>query len=580
MNPQALQSVALAVAEARSVETVLGRIVLGLLAQEGVALARIWLVAPGDICASCPMRPECPDQSRCLHLVASAGNPVADTGEDWSRLNGDFRRFPMNVRKVGRVGGTGEPLLVNTDLAESPEMARPDWLRRERIVSFAGQPLIFRGEILGVLAVFSRAEIQEAQFEWLRTFADHAAVAIANARAFEEVARLRQQLELERDYLREEVREALAFGEIVGQSPALQTVLKQIDLVAPTDAAVLILGESGTGKELVASAIHEHSPRRDRALVRVNCASVPAELFESEFFGHVKGAFTGALRDRVGRFQLADRGTLFLDEVGEIPIALQGKLLRVLQEGQFERVGDDTTRKVDVRIIAATNRDLKRDVETARFRHDLYYRLSVFPIELPPLRERREDIPALAAHLLRLACARLKRPGMRLTSQDLAALERYDWPGNVRELQHVIERAIILGQGGRLRFDTALPRRQLGSESAKQRQTAIVGPRPTATVVPEAEVRRRERENVLAALEQARWKVYGPGGAAELLGIKATTLASRHEGSRDRAPGVVPAPRSWTGSRARGRARSRYSVLALRDIPTERTREMSRPADS
>jgi len=527
MNPQALQSVALAVAEARSVETVLSRIVLGLLAQEGVALARIWLIAPGDICASCPMRPECPDQSRCLHLVASAGKPVADAGEDWARLNGDFRRFPMNVRKVGRVGGTGEPLLVNTDLAESPEIARPDWLRRERIVSFAGQPLIFREEILGVLAVFSRAQIQAPQFEWLRTFADHAAVAIANARAFEEVARLRQRLELERDYLREEVREALAFGEIVGQSPALQTVLQQIDLVAPTEAAVLITGESGTGKELVASAIHERSQRRARALVRVNCASVPSELFESEFFGHVKGAFTGALRDRVGRFQLADRGTLFLDEVGEIPIALQGKLLRVLQEGQFERVGDDTTRKVDVRIIAATNRDLKRDVETGRFRQDLYYRLSVFPIELPSLRERPEDIGALAAHFLRLACSRLKRPDIRLTSQDVATLRQYDWPGNVRELQHVIERAVILAQGGRLRLDPALARRHSGPPSATPRQAAIVQSRPTAAVEPEAEMRGRERENVLAALDQARWKVYGPGGAAELLGIRPTTLGSR-----------------------------------------------------
>ena len=528
MHPQALQSVALAVAEARSVETVLSRIVLGLLAQEGVALARIWLIAPGDICASCRMRPECPDQSRCLHLVASAGQPVAGIGEDWSRLDGDFRRVPLGVRKVGRVGGTGEPILINTDLAESSWIARPDWVRRERIVSFAGQPLIFRAEILGVLAVFSRAEIQAAQFEWLRTFADHAAVAIANARAFEEVARLRQQLELERDYLREEVREALAFGDIVGQSPALQTVLHQVDLVAPTDAAVLILGESGTGKELVASAIHGRSPRHERALVRVNCASIPAELFESEFFGHVKGAFTGALRDRVGRFQLADRGTLFLDEVGEIPLALQGKLLRVLQDGQFERVGDDTTRKVDVRIIAATNRDLKRDVEAGRFRQDLYYRLSVFPIELPPLRERPEDIDALAAHLLRLACARLRRPEMRLTSQDVAVLKRYDWPGNVRELQHVMERAVILGQRGRLRLDLALlPRRQLGSEPTKQRQAPTVESRPSATVVPEAEKRRRERENVLAALEQAHLKVYGPGGAAELLGINASTLASR-----------------------------------------------------
>ena len=327
--------------------------------------------------------------------------------------------------------------------------------------------------------------------------------------------------------LRARLGEELTVNELVGNSVPMQRVKEIIGKVAGTDSPVLIEGESGTGKELVAAAIHRLSSRAKGPFMPVNCSAIPEDLLESEFFGHVRGAFSGAVSDALGLFRGANEGTIFLDEIAELSPPLQVKLLRVLQEMQVRPVGSTKAFPVDVRVIAATNRDLKRDVETGRFRQDLYYRLSVFPIELPPLRERREDIPALAAHLLRLACARLKRPGMRLTSQDLAALERYDWPGNVRELQHVIERAIILGQGGRLRFDTALPRRQLGSESAKQRQTAIVGPRPTATVVPEAEVRRRERENVLAALEQARWKVYGPGGAAELLGIKATTLASR-----------------------------------------------------
>jgi transcriptional regulator with GAF, ATPase, and Fis domain len=523
MRPEVLQSVALAVAEARSVESVLAGIVEGLTAEGDIALARIWLINPGDICSSCPMRAECPDQSHCLHLVASAGRPT-QAHEDWSRLAGAFRRIPLKVHKVGLVGSAGKPLLIGSNLAASQWAADPEWARHEAITSFAGQPLIFRGEILGVLAVFRRAEMNETQFGWLRTFADHAAVAIANARAFEELTRLRHQLELERDHLRHEVREALAFGDIVGESPALKAVLRQVELVAPTDATVLVLGESGTGKELIASAIHDRSARRQRALVRVNCASIPADLFESEFFGHVKGAFTGAVRDRVGRFELADGGTLFLDEIAEIPTTLQGKLLRVLQQGQFERVGEDRTRRVDVRIIAATNRDLKRDMEAGRFRQDLYYRFSVFPIELPPLRGRKSDIPALSAHFLRQSCLKLRRTEVRLCDADIEGLAAYDWPGNVRELQHVIERAVILGERGRIRLDLALPPHRGASEAKEPRAPA---PSATTAIVTDQEMRRRERQNILAALEQTQGKLYGRDGAAALLSIKATTLASR-----------------------------------------------------
>jgi transcriptional regulator with GAF, ATPase, and Fis domain len=326
---------------------------------------------------------------------------------------------------------------------------------------------------------------------------------------------------------REEIKEALVSGEIIGQSPALHLVLEQIERVAPTDATVLILGESGTGKELVASAIHERSVRRHRPLVRVNCASVPANLFESEFFGHVRGAFTGALRDRVGRFQHADGGTLFLDEVGEIPLSQQAKLLRVLQEGQFERVGEDKTRTTNVRLIAATNRNLTREVEAGRFRQDLYYRLNVFPVEVPPLREHKEDIPALTVHFLHLSCARLKRPEVRLTNEDVELLTRYDWPGNVRELQHVLERAVILAQGPRLRLDLALAQGVPQSSCWTEATNALREAPPLLGVLRHAELKRREGENILAALEQARWKVYGTGGAAELLGIKPTTLESR-----------------------------------------------------
>jgi transcriptional regulator with GAF, ATPase, and Fis domain len=325
----------------------------------------------------------------------------------------------------------------------------------------------------------------------------------------------------------EEVKEALAYEEIIGQSPALRLVLEQIERVAPTDATVLVLGESGTGKELVASAIHERSARRHHPLVRVNCASVPAELFESEFFGHIRGAFTGALRDRVGRFQHADGGTLFLDEVGEIPLSQQAKLLRVLQEGQFERVGEDKTRTTNVRLIAATNRDLTHEMEAGRFRQDLYYRLGIFPIEVPPLRERKDDLPALATHFLRRSCTRLQRPEVRLTNDDVELLARYDWPGNVRELQHVIERAVILAQGIHLRLDLAL------TQGTSRSSYSLVLSRETKeeatplSVLRHADLKRRECENILAALEQVRWKVYGAGGAAELLGLNPTTLASR-----------------------------------------------------
>ncbi len=342
--------------------------------------------------------------------------------------------------------------------------------------------------------------------------------------ALQEIERLREQLEIENRYLREEVKTALAFGDIVGESAALRTVLQQIEIVAPTEASVLILGETGTGKELLARAIHEHSLRRERPLITVNCSAVPRELFESEFFGHVKGAFTGALKDRLGRFQLADGGTLFLDEVGEIPLELQSKLLRVLQEGRFERIGEEHTRSVNVRIIAATNRNLQQEVEVGRFRQDLYYRLSVFPITIPPLRERREDIPLLAIHFIARASVRLNSPRARMKPEQVEQLKNYQWPGNIRELQNVIERAVILARGGVLQLDHALPE----SRSEKNIATALLPNTAARSGLSHEEQRKEhERANILAALAKAEGKVYGASGAAELLGLKPTTLAYR-----------------------------------------------------
>ena len=331
--------------------------------------------------------------------------------------------------------------------------------------------------------------------------------------------KVRKNLEFENEYLQEELRGN--YSAIVGDSPALKKVLAQIEMVAPTDANVLILGESGTGKELVARAIHDRSPRKDAALVRVNCASVPRELFESEFFGHVRGAFTGAVKDRVGRFELANGGTLFLDEIGEVPLELQSKLLRVLQEGQFEKVGEDRTRTVDARIIAATNRDLADEVKTGRFREDLYYRLSVFPIELPPLRDRAEDIPKLAQYFLQQSARKLGVNAPRLTPANMKELQSYDWPGNVRELQNVIERAVIRGRNGQL--DLGLSRASaIAGRTARKPDSA-----PKAAPASLHELKDHERAFIVEALAKTRGKIYGPDGAAALLGLKPTTLSSK-----------------------------------------------------
>jgi transcriptional regulator with GAF, ATPase, and Fis domain len=341
-------------------------------------------------------------------------------------------------------------------------------------------------------------------------------------RAFEEIEVLKSQLELHNTYLQEAIIEAKAFGDLVGQSSVLRHIIGQIDLVAPTEASVLILGETGTGKELVANEIHRRSRRQDGPLVRVNCASVPRELFESEFFGHVRGSFTGAVKDRAGRFETAEGGTIFLDEVGEIPLDIQNKLLRVLQERCYERVGDDRTRRADVRIIAATNRDLKQAVVTGRFREDLYYRLNVFPIHVPPLRERLDDVPSLAKYFVELSTRDLKCAKPRLTRAAVTKLQNYDWPGNVRELRNVIERAVILARGGTLDFDLSVSNRLLPTRAARPAANA-----PQPELLTEAELQRRERNNLLATLEKTNWKIKGPDGAAELLGVKPTTLLSR-----------------------------------------------------
>jgi hydrogenase-4 transcriptional activator len=362
----------------------------------------------------------------------------------------------------------------------------------------------------------------------------HNELELGVARRTAEIQKLQERLHAENIYLKEELAGAHTYSGIIGESPSLKAVVSRIGLVAPTGANVLILGESGTGKELIAREIHRESTRKDRPLIKVNCATIPKELYESEFFGHVKGAFTGAVNDRMGRFEAVDGGTLFLDEVAEIPPSLQGKLLRVLQEGEFERVGEGRTRKVDVRIIAATNKNLMEEIKNGRFREDLYYRLNVFPVEVTPLRDRKEDIPLLVTHFIEVFSRRLNRPVPRLTEANLMDMKAHDWPGNVRELQNIIERALILSPHGRLHFD--LPRVNSGAPLPGQSLSEAASS-PTTPILTEADIAALQKQNMLAALILSDWKIYGKDGAAQLLGIKPTTLIERMRRLKIKRPG-------------------------------------------
>ena len=332
----------------------------------------------------------------------------------------------------------------------------------------------------------------------------------------------------------DELRSEVTFSGIVGKGPALRRLRQQVNTVAPTNATILIFGETGTGKELLAGAIHQRSQRRGKPLVRVNCSSIPKELFESEFFGHARGAFTGAIKDRLGRFDVAEGGTLFLDEVSEIPLQLQSKLLRALQEKSYERVGEEKTRHADVRIIAATNRDLKKEVTEGRFREDLYYRLNVFQLKVPPLRERPEDIPLLVTHFVESLAEENRCPKPRLTEAGIKALLGYDWPGNIRELRNVIERAVILAQGGVLEFD--IPAFGASANLTSFAPSDVDKTEPG--YLTEAELQHHERQNLFAVLQKAGWKVKGAGGAAELLGVSPTTVFARIGKMGLKRPGI------------------------------------------
>ena len=497
----ALAHIALEMTSVLDLGALLGAITDGLVAELDVSLARIWLLEPPD------------DR---LRLRASSGLS--------RRLDGRYGEVALGALKIGAIAARREPVCLD-DIASDPLIADPAWVLAHGLRAFAGYPLLFRGELLGVLALFTRRAIGAAEFSRIGSFAHQAAVAIKNARLFTELDAMAARLRDENRYLREEAREAQ--HPAVGESPAWRAALDSARRVGPTDATVLLTGETGTGKELLARTIHESGPRRARALVRINCAAIAPTLIESELFGHEKGAFTGAASRRSGRFELADGGTLFLDEVGELPPDAQAALLRVLQEREFERVGGSEVVRVDVRVIAATNRDLPSEVAAGRFRADLYYRLHVFPIEAPPLRERPGDVALLVAAFVEAAGRRLHKPLRGAAPETLAALEAYPWPGNVRELQNVIERAAIVARGDRIALEDLGPLRP--SLSREERAPAKA---PAA-----ASLREVERLHIAQVLRETGWTIEGAAGAAARLGLRPSTLRSRMAKLGVRRPG-------------------------------------------
>jgi formate hydrogenlyase transcriptional activator len=411
---------------------------------------------------------------------------------------------------------TGQPVCVTEVESTAEPLAAAEGLK-----SLYHLPLISRGRVLGVLGLCSSAENAFAGSceAFLAQVANQIALAVENAIAYGEIASLKDKLAQEVIYLQDEIRTELKFEEIVGNSDVLKRVLAELETVAPTDSTVLIYGETGTGKELIARAIHNLSARKSNAFVKLNCAAIPTGLLESELFGHEKGAFTGAIAQRVGRFELAHRGTVFLDEVGEIPLELQPKLLRVLQEREFERLGSTRTLRTDARLIAATNRDLAAMVEEQKFRSDLYYRLNVFPVRVPALRERREDIPLLVRHFVQQFSRRINRGIETISSETMNTLVRYDWPGNIRELQNVIERAVIVSTGPVLKVPLDDLRTRVSSAESSNGGSASEDAGKMRGVLEDA-----ERKQILLALKQTNWIVAGPTGAAALLGMKRSTL--------------------------------------------------------
>jgi formate hydrogenlyase transcriptional activator len=500
-------------------DEVLVTIAEGLVELAGYARASVWLLLTDEECDTCREKPPAM-QVKKVRLHRFTFSPEVN------KLEPAVHAIPISPAFIERINHDRRPLLLNElaqwadVIAEAtvgtaiqpsvPEIIGA--LSEAGLKGGVGYPLFLHDQLMGFLLLWSRQEISEEESRFLEVFALQAASVIRSAQLYREVERLKDQLELENTYLEEAVREEGGFADVVGRSPALRSVLRLVQQVAPTDSTALLIGETGTGKELVARAIHAGSLRAKHPMIKVNCGAISPTLVESELFGHEKGAFTGALQRRIGRFELANHGTIFLDEVGELGPETQVKLLRVLQEREFERVGGERPIQVDVRVIAATHRDLQKDMASGRFRPDLFFRLNVVPIVVPPLRERIEDLPALAAHFVAHFARTLRKPLTGISRASLSRLERYSWPGNIRELQNLIERACVLAPGG-----------------------VVDVPDPAASVPPADEFTEEEaetlaafeRQHLVRILEQTSWRIEGPGGAADRLGLRPSTLRSR-----------------------------------------------------
>jgi formate hydrogenlyase transcriptional activator len=497
---------------------VLQSVVTALVEQTGMAFSRVWLYVPEHECDWCrahgrPANALVPPGGTGLHLSAAAGV--------LSSLDRPNHALPLEASATPAIVAAKRTPIRTENILDDPgfgtSQAQADVLRPIGAKGAAAYPLVFRGELLGSIGMVARRSIDDEEFQLMGIFADQAAMAIKSAQMFRELQRYRDRLEVENAYLQEQIHEERGWEGIIGESPAIREVLRRVQQVAPVDTTVLLTGETGTGKELIARALHEGSSRKARALIKINCGAIPHGVVESELFGHERGAFTGALQRRIGRFELAHTSTLFMDEVGELPLDTQVKLLRVLQEREFERVGATRPQAVDVRLIAATNRDLETEVGEGRFRADLFYRLNVFPIRVPPLRERPSDIPLLVQHFLNQFSRKLAKPLRKMTSDSLARLQAYTWPGNIRELQNVVERACVLADGPVVEIQGGmLPANRIAVDDGL---SVVEGP-----IV---RLDENERNHIRRALAATKGKVHGAGGAAELLGINANTLRSR-----------------------------------------------------
>ena len=460
-----------------------------------------------------------------IHYLDLPGNSSVTKGEI---------TVPLGGSPAGQCFANSQVLITRGKEIDKYQQDFLRLLRGQGVQAICCVPLITHGRTFGTINLASRKfdAFTPADVELIQQVAAQVAIALENALAFKEIDALKDKLAVEKLYLEEEIRSEFNFEEIIGESPALRRTLAQVELAAPAGTTVLIQGETGTGKEIIARAIHNLSPRRERTFVKVNCAAIPAGLLESELFGHERGAFTGALAQKIGRFEFADRGTLFLDEIADLPLELQPKLLRVLQGQEFERLGGNRTQRVDVRVVAATNGDLAQLVAERRFRSDLYYRLNVFPILVPPLRERREDVPLLVRYFVQTFSRRQNKTVEYIPSDVMEALVNYAWPGNIRELENLIERAVLLSGGNELRVPLAELKAASAVSATAAASFAYLNPgSPSPTTIsssaPIATLEDAERQHILRALRQTKWRISGPRGAATVLGMKRTTLQAR-----------------------------------------------------